>query len=81
MEVSPSHTSRGRPGGHQLRHVVIVHHQRERILTAVELIAERGYRAVTIAYIVRRAAIARGRFYENFASREDCFFIASHTPG
>lgn len=33
----------------------------------------RGYRAVTVADIVRRAGIARNTFYDNFASKEDCF--------
>ncbi len=74
---SPSQPSRVQPGGHQLRREVVVHHQRERILAAaVELIAERGYRAVTVADIVKRAAIARLKFYENFSSKEDCFLAA-----
>jgi AcrR family transcriptional regulator len=74
---SPSQPPRARPGGHQLRREVVVHHQRERILSAaVELIAERGYRAVTVADIVKRAAIARLKFYENFSSKQDCFLAA-----
>ena len=36
----------------------------------------RGYRAVTVADIVRRAGIARNTFYENFSSKEDCFLAA-----
>jgi AcrR family transcriptional regulator len=56
---------------------VVVHHQRERILSAaVALIAERGYRAVSVSDIVKGAAIARAKFYENFASKEDCFLSA-----
>jgi AcrR family transcriptional regulator len=43
---------------------------------AVELIAERGYRPVSVADIVKRAAIARAKFYANFSSKEDCFFVA-----
>jgi AcrR family transcriptional regulator len=35
-----------------------------------------GYRAVTVADIVRRAGIARNTFYENFTSKEDCFLAA-----
>jgi AcrR family transcriptional regulator len=74
---SPSQPSRAQPGGHQLRREVVVHHQRERMLTAaVELVAERGYRAVTVADIVKRAAIARLKFYENFSSKQDCFLAA-----
>lgn len=77
VEGSRSQVPRGRPGGHELRREVIVHHQRERMLTAaVELIAERGYRAVSVADIVKRAAIARAKFYANFSSKEDCFFVA-----
>jgi AcrR family transcriptional regulator len=56
---------------------VVVHHQRERMLTAVvEVVAERGYRAVSVSDIVKRAAIARAKFYENFSSKEDCFLAA-----
>jgi len=46
------------------------------LTAAVELIAERGYRAVSVADIVKRAAIARAKFYANFSSKEDCFFVA-----
>lgn len=38
--------------------------------------SEKGYRAVTVADVVRRAAIARSTFYENFSSKEDCFLEA-----
>lgn len=38
---------------------------------------DKGYRSVTVADIVRRAGIARNTFYENFASKEDCFLAAS----
>jgi len=34
---------------------------------------DKGYRAVTVADIVRRAGIARNTFYDNFSSKEDCF--------
>jgi AcrR family transcriptional regulator len=77
MEGSLSQLSQIKPGGHELRREVVVHHQRERILAAaVELVAERGYRAVTVAAIVKRAGIARIKFYENFASKEACFLAA-----
>jgi AcrR family transcriptional regulator len=77
MDASSSPLSQARPGGHQLRPEVVAHHLRERILdAAVELIAERGYRAVTVADIVKGAATARQKFYENFSSKQDCFFAA-----
>jgi AcrR family transcriptional regulator len=66
---------RPRPGGHQLRPEVLAHHQRRRILEgAARAIAASGYRQTTVADIVKSAAIARARFYENFSSKEDCFF-------
>lgn len=66
---------RVQPGGHTLRPEVIAHHQRNRILAgAAAAIAERGYRSASVADIVKSAAIARARFYENFSSKQDCFF-------
>ena len=66
---------RAQPGGHPLRPEVVAHHQRQRILAgAAKVFAERGYRQASVADIVKAAAIARGRFYDNFASKEDCFF-------
>jgi len=66
---------RAEPGGHPLRQEVVAHHRRQRILAgAAATISERGYRQVTVADIVKGAAIARPRFYENFGSKQDCFF-------
>jgi len=62
------------PGRQQLSREFIARHQRARIIAALaEEIATRGYRAVTVADIVRRAGIARNTFYENFSSKEHCF--------
>jgi AcrR family transcriptional regulator len=64
-----------RPGGHPLRPEVVAHHQRQRILAgAARAFAEQGYRQVSVADIVKAAAIARKRFYLHFSSKEDCFF-------
>jgi AcrR family transcriptional regulator len=66
---------RARPGGHQLRPEVLVHHQRQRILAgAARAVSERGYRETSVADVVKSAAVARARFYENFSSKQDCFF-------
>lgn len=55
----------------------IAQHQRVRIINGLALEAsEKGYRAVTVADIVKRAGIARNTFYENFSSKEDCFLAA-----
>ncbi|HEY2479168.1 MAG TPA: TetR/AcrR family transcriptional regulator [Solirubrobacterales bacterium] len=62
------------PGRQRLSREFIARHQRARIINALaEETMERGYRAVTVADIVRRAGIARNTFYDNFASKEDCF--------
>jgi len=55
----------------------IARHQRARIIDALAReTAEKGYRAVTVAHIVKRAGIARNTFYENFSCKEDCFLAA-----
>jgi AcrR family transcriptional regulator len=65
------------PGRRQLPREFITRHQRQRIVNALaDEAAEKGYRAVTVADIVRRAGIARNTFYENFSSKEDCFLAA-----
>lgn len=70
--------ARALPGRHSLSREFIVEHQRARIIAALaEETVEKGYRAVTVSDIVRRAGIARNTFYENFSSKEDCFLSAS----
>lgn len=65
------------PGRQQLSREFITRHQRARIIAALaEEVMAQGYRAVTVADIVRRAGIARNTFYENFSSKEDCFLAA-----
>jgi AcrR family transcriptional regulator len=74
---SPSQPPPARPGAHQLRREVVDHHRRDRILTAaVELIAERGYRATRVVDILKRAGVGKAKFYELFSSRQDCFLAA-----
>jgi AcrR family transcriptional regulator len=69
--------ARALPGRHALPREFIAQHQRARILAALaEETVEKGYRAVTVADIVRHAGIARNTFYENFSSKEDCFLAA-----
>ena len=51
--------------------------KRTRITEAlVELSAERGYEATSIAAIVRRAGVARKTLYDNFAGKEEVFLTA-----
>ncbi|MDX6635474.1 MAG: hypothetical protein QOF06_1677 [Solirubrobacterales bacterium] len=66
---------RVQPGALPLRPEVVFQHQRRRIIAAAaKTFAKRGYRQVSVADIVKSAAVARGRFYEHFSSKEDCFF-------
>jgi AcrR family transcriptional regulator len=75
--VSPRSTTRPLPGQEQLAPAFVARYRRVRIIaTLAELVAERGYRAVTVADIVKRAGIARNTFYANFNSKEDCFLAA-----
>jgi AcrR family transcriptional regulator len=77
MEDSLSQASQIQPGGHDLRREVVVHHQRRRILAAVvELVAEQGYRATTVTAIIKRAGVAKLKFYELFDSKQDAFLAA-----
>jgi AcrR family transcriptional regulator len=51
--------------------------QRSRMLVAlVEVAAERGVAAASVAHIVERAGVSRRTFYELFEDREDCFLAA-----
>jgi len=65
-------------GRHGLPHEFVVQNQRERIITAlVDTVAERGYKATTVAEITGAASVSRRTFYEHFAGKEECF-IAAH---
>src|SRR5580692_7777140 len=56
--------------------------QRERLLQAtIAAVAQKGYAAVTVADIVRRAKVSRAAFYIHFRSKEDCFFAATRRGG
>ena len=49
-------------------------HQRARIYAAmIELVAERGYGAVTVRELVRFAGVSPRTFYEHFADKDECF--------
>jgi AcrR family transcriptional regulator len=75
--VGYNSTTRPLPGRQQLPREFIARHQRARIIAALaDEASEQGYRAVTVADIVRRAGIARNTFYENFGSKEECFLAA-----
>ena len=41
-----------------------------------ELLAERGWSAITVGDLAQRAGVSRGAFYEHFGSKEACLFAA-----
>jgi len=52
----------------------VVSNQRARIYEAmIELVARKGYKAVTVRDLVRLAGVSTRTFYEQFTSKEDCF--------
>jgi len=61
-------------GRHKLSREQVVGSQRERMLRAMaEAMAERGYAATPVAEIIHRAGVSRETFYQQFASKQDCF--------
>lgn len=75
--VTSNSTERPLPGQEPLPREFISRHQRARIIAALAQEASaQGYRAVTVASIVKRAKVARKTFYENFGSKEKCFLAA-----
>ena len=65
------------PGRHLVPPDFVSKNQRERMLLATaELVAERGYQKTTIELIAKTARVALSTFYEQFASKEECFLAA-----
>jgi AcrR family transcriptional regulator len=65
------------PGRHLLPADFVARNQRERLLLAVAiLVSERGYQKTTIEGIAKTARVALATFYENFATKEECFLAA-----
>ena len=64
-------------GRHKLDPQVVAASQRLRLLEAMaELVAERGYTAVTIGDVATRAGTAKRTFYDHFPDKEQCFLAA-----
>lgn len=76
--TAPRRLPRGR---HALAPDEVLRDQRERLLAAVPgVVAERGYEAMSVADIVKAAAVSRNAFYKNFADKQECFATA-HDAG
>jgi len=71
---TPRRLPRGR---HALAPDDVLRDQRERLLAAVPAVAaERGYEAMSVADIVKAAAVSRNAFYKNFSDKQDCVATA-----
>jgi AcrR family transcriptional regulator len=64
-------------GRHGYSREQVAHHQRERLIAGLaEAVAEKGYAAVTLTDVTRKAKVSRRVFYANFESKEQCFLAA-----
>lgn len=68
-------------GRHALAPDEVLRDQRQRLIAAVPaVVAEHGYEAMSVADIVKAAAVSRNAFYKNFSDKQDCF-AAAHDVG
>lgn len=64
-------------GRHALDPEDVLRDQRERLLAAVPgVAATRGYEAMSVADIVKAAAVSRNAFYKNFRDKQECVSVA-----
>ncbi|HEX4101403.1 MAG TPA: helix-turn-helix domain-containing protein [Pseudonocardiaceae bacterium] len=64
-------------GPHRLTEEQVAESQCTRLMSALtDLMAERGYAAVTIGDLVGRAGVSRTSFYQHFAGKQECLFAA-----
>lgn len=83
--IARSRRKRSRGPHPTISRSMVVHSQRERVLDAVaNLVARKGYGALTVQGIAERAAVSLQAFYEHFSGKEDAFLVAyeiGHTKG
>ncbi len=65
-------------GRHALAPEQVLADQRRRLVEAVPRVAaEHGYEAMSVADIVKAAAVSRNAFYNNFGDKQECFAAAN----
>lgn len=70
----PPQLARLPPGRHGLPPEFVAANHRDRLIAAcVQEVGKRGYVAMTVADIIKTAAVSRRTFYEFFDSKEACF--------
>lgn len=62
-----------RPGPGRSRRDVAIHQQGRLQAAMVDLVAERGYNAVTVNELALRAGVSKRDFYRHFEGKEACF--------
>lgn len=74
MPKSPQRLPRGR---HGLSPSYVADNQRARILAGVaEVVADKGYVAMSVEDIVRRSGVSRRTFYDQFRDKRSAFFAS-----
>jgi AcrR family transcriptional regulator len=74
MPTSPQRLPRGR---HRLSASYVADNQRARILVGVaEVVADKGYAAMSVEDIVRRSGVSRRTFYDQFRDKRSAFFAS-----
>ncbi|MFI9406903.1 TetR/AcrR family transcriptional regulator [Nocardia sp. NPDC052316] len=64
-------------GPHRLGRDAVEESQRTRMFDAIiAIVAEKGYRATTVADVIGSAKVSRRTFYEHFADKDACFSAA-----
>jgi AcrR family transcriptional regulator len=64
-------------GRHGIPREEVVRAQRERLVRAMAVVmAEKGYAAATVADVIAEARVSRETFYQQFASKQECFLAA-----
>jgi AcrR family transcriptional regulator len=74
MPSSPQPLPRGR---HRLSASYVADNQRARILVGVaEVVADKGYAAMSVEDIVRKSGVSRRTFYDQFRDKRSAFFAS-----
>ena len=69
-------------GRHGLPRDFVARNQRSRIVAGMlRVLPRRGYPATTIGDITREAGVSRAAFYQQFASKEECFLATYDVVG
>jgi TetR/AcrR family transcriptional regulator len=72
-----THSYRLPRGRHNLSRDDVTARQRDRMLRAMaEVVTARGYVDTPVAAVIERAGVSRETFYQQFASKQDCFVAA-----